>query len=54
MTKRIILEPQDTVNVDGKDYKVCDHYFEGDVKLVILVKGKGAVSIDSNLATWKS
>jgi hypothetical protein len=54
MTRPIVLEPQDTVKIDGKDYKVCDHMFEGDTKLTILVKGKGAVSIDSNLVTWKS
>jgi hypothetical protein len=52
MTRPIVLEPQDTVKIDGKDYKVCDHMFEGDTKLTILVKGKGAVTIDANLATW--
>jgi hypothetical protein len=49
MTRRILLEPQDTVKVDGKDYKVCDHMFEGDTKVTILVKGKGPVTIGKEI-----
>lgn len=49
MTRRILLEPQDTVKVDGKEYRVCDHVFDGDTTITILVKGKGAVTIDRSL-----
>lgn len=49
MTRRILLEPQDVVSVDGKEYKVCDHVFEGDTVITILVNGKGAVTIDKEL-----
>lgn len=49
MTKRIVLEPKDVVKVAGKAYFVCDHVFEGDVKITILVKGRGAVTIDRGL-----
>jgi hypothetical protein len=49
MTRRILLEPQDTVKIDGKDYRVCDHMFEGDTTVTILVKGKGAVTIGKEI-----
>ena len=49
MTRRILLEPQDTVKIDGKEYRVCDHVFAGDTKITILVKGRGAVTIERSL-----
>ena len=49
MTRRILLEPNDLVNVEGKAYRICDHVFEGDKTVTILVNGKGAVTLNKEL-----